>query len=77
MVRTRGLHQSLFRTRDVASSAGAAWCSLTFFLDYGSLITVGLGALVVLSVGPEHIANRGCWLDYQWRLQLIARSLLT
>ena len=36
-----------------------------------------LGAPVVLLVGPQLIAYRGFWLDYQWKLRWISRYLLT
>ena len=43
----------------------------------GSLVIVALGTQVVLFVGPELITHRGFWLDYQWRLRVIAPPLLT
>ena len=59
------------------SPARAARCSLPSAIDYGSLIIVGLGTLVVLLVGPQLIAYRGFLLDYQWRPRLIVRPLLS
>ena len=60
-----------------ASSAGAAPDSVPFLVKYLLVLTEGVGALAVPGVQLRVNAYRGRWLDYQWRLQSIARTLFT
>ena len=80
-VYSRKMHLSLHRLRGwravCSLSAGAARCSVPFVDNYGSLVTEGTDAPMVLFVRFRVNASRGRWLDYRRRLQLMASTPLT
>ena len=81
VVYSRKMHLSLRRLRGwravCSLSARAARCSVLFVDNYGSLVTAGTDAPVVLFVRLRVNASRGRWLDYRRRLQLMASTPLT